>query len=177
MKIKFHRTYAEFSENYLATHYSGGINSFGRLLGGPLIMVLSAVIFAGLNSRIENAFARGLLLLLTVAAVVYGFLKSIAPLFNLFLVWLRRETVFSAQQSEVEMELKGETLFIYEGQENFELALADILTIQHRTQSTWLLTKNDVLISIPRDGILAGHQDAFIEAIEAVVYKDEEEES
>jgi hypothetical protein len=175
MKIQFQRTYAEFSENYLATHYSGGVNSLTRLLGGPAIMVGSALLFVFLNPRIENAFFRGLILVLTIIAVLFGLFRTLAPLLNLFLVWLRRDSLFSNNQSQVEIELDREVLNITEGEESYELDVHKILSIQHRTASTWLLTEGDVLISIPREGVTMGDHEALIAALEEILFQEEEE--
>lgn len=176
MNIKFQRSYAEFSENYLATHYSGGVNSLTRLIGGPLIMVAAAILFTLLNPRIQNGFLRALVLIIVVLIVLYGFFRTLSPLFNLFLVWLRRDTLFRGEQAQVEIKLEGERLEVREGGESVSLNVEQLQSVQHRTESTWLITEGDALISIPREGILEGDQEAFIAAIEELLYADEEGE-
>ncbi len=174
MQISFQRTFAQFSEDYLATHYSGGVSSLGRLAGGPLLIVIGTLIANASRAQFESAFALTLAFAISISFILWGAIQTLKPLFNLFLVWLRREAMFSGENAKVEMEITGEILKITEGKENIELPIDQIKSIQHRSQSTWILTEGDYLIAIPREGIRRGNHEDFISALEEIKYPDEE---
>jgi hypothetical protein len=44
-----------------------------------------------------------------------------------------------------------------------------ILSVQHGTSSSWIMTKPDNIIYVPREGLVTGEHDAFIEALDAIL--------
>jgi hypothetical protein len=48
--------------------------------------------------------------------------------------------------------------------------------MQHRGDSTWILTENDTLIYVPREGLLSGDHDEFVQAIEEKITPEEKGE-
>jgi hypothetical protein len=85
----------------------------------------------------------------------------------MFLLWLRRDELLGDQPTI--LELKDDRLMLIQGDESLELPLDQIKSIQHRGHGTWLLTAGDHLISIPREGLLEGDHDAFINALEVAM--------
>ncbi len=176
MRISFQRTFAQFTENYLATHYSGGISSLGRFAGGPIIIVSGAIIMVLANANFQPGFFRFFSITVATVFIGYGFLRTIQPVFNLFLVWLRRESLFSKENAFVVMEISDNFLKVTEGIEEVELQFDQIKSVQHRTESTWILTEGDYLISIPRTGITSGDHEKFVAALEEILFVEEDEE-
>lgn len=175
MRISFRRTFAQFSENYLATHYSGGVSSLNRLAGGPLMIVIGAIFIITSRAKMAPSFFRGVIAIIAILLIIWGLIQTFLPLLNLLLVWLRRDTLFAGQQAFVELEIIGESLNVNEGEDSIELPIEKIKSIQHRTESTWILTEGDYLIAIPREGIEKGDHEKFVAALEAIRYQDEEE--
>jgi hypothetical protein len=175
MKISFQRTFAQFSENYLATHYGGGISSLSRLAGGPMLIVSGVLISVLANANLQSTFFRTLFVIIAILLIAFGFVRTLLPLFNLFLVWLRRDSLFSKEKGFVEMELTKEFLNVSEGPEKIKLKFDQIKSIQHLTESTWILTEGDYLISIPRDGLTSGNHEKFVAALEEILLVEEEE--
>jgi hypothetical protein len=174
MRISFKRTFAQFSDNYLATHYSGGVKTISRLVGGPIIIVGAVLLAVTTNSRLQASFLRLPFLVLAFTTLIYGLLRTLQPLINLFLVWLRRDQLFSDEQSAISLQLKGDKLIIEENDEKIDFPIEQIKSIQHRAESTWILTEGDYLISIPRAGLSEGNHDKFFTALEDIFYVDEE---
>ena len=175
MRIAFQRTFNQFSEDYLATHYSGGVNTMSRLVGGPVIIFAGALIIIWANESVPSNVLRAIIYILAALLMLYGVFRTIQPLINVFLVWLRRDLIFSPENAAVSMQLVGETLAITEGAEELDLPLEQIKSSQHRTESTWILTQGDHLIAIPREGIVEGDHDEFVAALEELFYAEEEQ--
>ena len=176
MRLSFQRTFIQFSENYLATHYSGGIRSLSRFVGGPFLIVVGAIFMINSNRQIDSSLLRGIITIFSVSLILYGLWITLRPLINLSLVWLRRDILFSTENAYVELEIIGDILKVKEGDETIELPIEKIMSIQLRSESSWILTEGDYLISIPREGIDKGDHEEFITALEEIRFPDEEEE-
>ncbi len=138
-------------------------------------MVIGVIITVIANANLRSGFFRGLFGVIAILLIGFGFVRMLQPLFNLFLVWLRRDTLFSKENAFVEMELGEDSLRVSEGSEEIDLKIDQIKSIQHRTESTWILTEGDYLISIPRDGILSGDHEKFVAAIDELLFEEDEE--
>ena len=176
MQLSFQRTFIQFSENYLATHYSGGIRSLSRFIGGPSLIVIGSIFIINSSRNIESLFFRGIIAIFSSALIIFGFWQTLQPLINLFLVWLRRDIMFSRENAYVELNIDGNILNIKEGQEEIELPIEKIKSIQLLSESSWILTEGDYLISIPREGIDKGDHEKFIATLEAIRFPEVEEE-
>lgn len=176
MRVSYHPTFAHFAEDYLATHYSAGIQTFRRLAGGPILIALGALLIIFANARVASGWLRIPLWLLASLLILFGLLYALAPLFNLFLVWLRRDQVLGGEGAIVTLEIKGSQLIITERGEKAKLPLERIKSVQHRSTGTWILTDADQLISLPREGLLSGDHDAFVDRLDELLAPDELEE-
>lgn len=166
MKLSYQPTYDHFADNYLSTYYSGGVRVLQRAAGGPLIIIAGGLMVVWASANISFWLLRIPLQLIGLGVALYGLSYTLRPLFNLFLVWLRRHEQFESPSATTTLELQGETLTVEQNKETIRIPLADILTLQHRSTSTWILTKNDHLIYIPRTGLLSGEHDKFVQALE-----------
>jgi hypothetical protein len=117
------------------------------------------------------------LYLVGIAVTLYGVAYTLRPLFNLFLVWLRRKQLFEGKQATTTIELKAGALHVDQGGESVRVPLAQVQSVQHRSTNTWILTHSDNMIYIPRQGLLAGNHDKFVQALEAKLAPAEDEES
>ena len=167
MRIAFQPSLSDLIESYLATHYSGGVQTMRRLAGGPVILLLGALTIIAVNAWVVSTFLRILLIALGFLFALYGLWLTLTPVFNMFLLWLRRDELLGDQPTI--LELKDDRLMLIQGDESLELPLDQIKSIQHRGHGTWLLTAGDHLISIPREGLLEGDHDAFINALEVAM--------
>lgn len=175
MKVSYRPTFDQFAENYLSTHYSGGVRTLQRILGGPFLMVAGSLLIIITNDRISFWLFRYPLYLIGLVVALYGLGYTLGPLFNLFLVWLRRGELFENKDSETTLELLADQLHVTQQGESIKLALSTIQSIQHRSTNTWILTYSDDLIYIPRSGLLSGDHDKFIEALEKKLAPPEED--
>ena len=175
MRISYRPSYAQFAENYLATHYSGGVGTLRRIAGGPLTILVGALLAFAASSRLTPGFFRGFVVFIGILLILAGIFYTFQPLFNLFLVRLRREQLFAESMGPTIIELSGEELIVTEGSEKLKLPLDQIKSIQHRADSTWLLTEGDYLIYVPRDDLLEGEHDSFIASLEKMLEPEEEE--
>jgi len=166
MKISYRPTFDQFADNYLSTYYSGGVRTLQRAAGGPAMIVLGAIAIILIGDRVQSGWLQVLLTFVALATVLYGLSYTVRPLFNVFLVWLRRKQLFEGKKAITSIELKGELLAVDQSGEKVKLPLAQIQSVQHRSVSTWILTHSDILIYIPREGLLTGDHDKFIAALE-----------
>lgn len=176
MKLSYRPTFDQFADNYLSTYYSGGVRTLQRAAGGPAMILLGAIAAILIGERIQTAWLRLPLTLIALATVVYGLSYTVRPLFNVFLVWLRRKELFEGKKARTTLELKGNFLLVDQSGESIKLPLSQIQSVQHRSVSTWILTLADVLIYIPRTGLLSGDHDKFVAALEKKLAPPEEEE-
>ena len=176
MRLSFQRTFNQFSENYLATHYSGGVRSLTRFVGGPFLIVIGAIFIINSSRQIDSSLLKGIIAVFSSALILYGLWQTLQPLINLLLVWVRRDILFSAENAYVELEIVGDILKVKEGNEKIELPIEKIKSIQLRSESSWILTEGDYLISIPREGIDEGDHEKFITTLDKIRFPDEEEE-
>ena len=177
MKVSYRPTFDQFADNYLATHYSGGVRVFQRTAGGPALIIGGALAMVWVSENIDFWLLRYPLLLLGLLVALYGLSYTLRPLFNLLLVWLRRKELFEGKAAITTLELKGGILHVTQGKDQVKLPLDQILTVQHRSTSTWILTASDNLVYLPREGLLTGKHDPFIKALEEkMVPEDEGEE-
>lgn len=176
MRVSYRPTFSQFSDNYLSTHYSGGVQTLRRLAGGPLLILLGAVAMIAARAWLPSSLLRFPLVLVGFLVALAGALYAFQPLLNVFLVWLRRDELFGEGQKPTKIELKRGILLVSEGEEELKLPLEQIKSIQHRSDSSWILTQGDYLISVPRQGLLEGEHDAFIEALETAIAPEEEED-
>jgi len=175
MRLSYRPTFARFTEDYLATHYSGGVQTFRRLAGGPLMIIVGVIAIVLANARLASLWLRIPSFLLAAALILIGLQHTFMPLFNLFLVWLRRDQLLGGEDASIILELHADHLTITERGQEARLPLKSIKSLQHRTDSTWVLTDTDQLISVPRHDLLTGDHDAFIEALETAIAPDEPE--
>jgi hypothetical protein len=174
MRVSYRPSYAQFAENYLATHYSGGVGTLQRIAGGPSTILAGALLAFALAPRIASGFFRGLFILIGILLILAGLFYTFQPLINLFLVRLRREQLFGENVGATIIELSDQSLIVTEGEETLKLPIDQIKSIQHRAESTWLLTHGDYLIFVPREGLLEGDHDSFITELEKLLEPDEE---
>ena len=166
MKVSYRPTYDQFADNYLSTYYSGGVRVLQRAAGGPALTILGALGMVWVNGQVSFWLLRYPLLLLSLLAALYGLSYTLRPLFNLLLVWLRRKELFEGAAAITTLELKGDILHVNQGKEQVKLPLDQILTVQHRSAGTWILTASDNLVYLPREGLLSGQHDTFVKALE-----------
>lgn len=176
MKISYRPTFDQFADNYLSTYYSGGVRTLQRAAGGPAMILLGAIAVILVNDRIESAWLRVLFIIVGIAAAGYGLSYTVRPIFNVFLVWLRRKQLFEGKKALTTLELKGEFLHVDQSGERIKMPLSQIQSVQHRSVSTWILTHADILIYIPRQGLKTGDHDKFIAALEKKLTPPEEED-
>jgi hypothetical protein len=177
MKITYRPTFDQFADNYLSTYYSGGVRVLQRAAGGPFLIALGALSMVWVSQWFSSLWLRLPLYLVGIAVTLYGVAYTLRPLFNLFLVWLRRKQLFGSQQATTTIELKAGALHVDQGGEKVRVPLAQVQSVQHRSTNTWILTHSDNMIYIPRHGLLAGNHDKFVQALEAKLAPAEDEES
>jgi transcriptional antiterminator Rof (Rho-off) len=175
VKISYHPTFDQFADNYLSTYYSGGVRTLQRAGGGPAMILLGAIAIILINDRVESAWLRVLFIIVGIATVLYGLSYTVRPVFNVFLVWLRRKQLFEGKKALTTLELKGEFLHVDQSGETIKMPLSQIQSVQHRSVSTWILTHADILIYIPREGLKTGDHDKFVAALEKKLAPPEEE--
>lgn len=176
MKLSYHPTFDQFTDNYLSTYYSGGVRTLQRAAGGPAMILLGAIAIILIGERVQSGWLQVPLTLIALATVLYGLSYTLRPLFNVFLVWLRRKHLFEGKKALTTLELKGGFLHVDQSGERVKLPLSQIQSIQHRSVSTWLLTHGDILIYIPRKGLLSGDHDKFVGALEKKLVPEEGED-
>ena len=169
MEIAYRRTFSQFVDNYLASYYSAGVQTFQRIAGGPALVFFGilAIIFA----RPVAGFWGVVLWLLALGLIGYGAAWTLRPFLSIGLVWLRRDEFLGAEGAVVRMRVNvdADTLEVEEPDGAFAVPLTDILAIQHRAESAWILTQSDHMLFVPRHGLLSGDQDAFIAEIERIL--------
>ena len=163
-------TLSDLIESYLTTHYSGGVQTMRRLAGGPVILLLGALTIIAVNAWVVAYFLRVLLILVGGLFALSALCLTLPPVINMFLLWLRRDDLLGDQPTV--LELKDDHIRLIQADETLELPLKQVKSIQHRANGTWLLTESDHLISIPRDGLLEGDHDAFVNALEVAMAYD-----
>jgi hypothetical protein len=177
MKISYQPTYQQFADNYLATYYSGGVQTLRRVAGGPLVMFLGTLVIILVFDRTASWWLRLPALLLGLYIFWRGLSYALGPLFNVFLVWLRREQLYAEGAPATTLELRGSNLHVEQNGEQVRVPVKHIQSIQHRAESTWLLTFSDQMLYIPRAGLLSGDHDRFVARLEELLApKDEPEE-
>ena len=169
MKVSYRPTFAQFADNYLATYYSGGVQTLRRVAGGPLVMFLGTLIMVLTFDRTPAWFLRLLAALLGLYVFWRGLAFTLGPLFNVFLVYLRREQLFGAHTPLTTLQLRGKSLSIEQNGEAARIPVNHIQSIQHRADSTWLLTYSDQMLYIPRQGLESGDHDRFVARLEALL--------
>ena len=175
MKVSYHPSFEHFVDNYLATYYAGGVSLLKRTVGGPLVILAGALLIVLVNDRIVSGWLRVPLVLAALAIALYGLSYALGPLFNIFLVWLRRGDLYGKEQLTT-LELKGDALDVKQGREQFKLPLKQIQSVQQRRTSTWIITHSDNLIYFPRE-LASGSYDKFLQALEDKLAPEEEAES
>lgn len=176
MRVSYRPNYSQFVENYLATHYSGGVGTLRRLAGGPTAILAGALLIISALSRLSTGFFRGLLVIAGSTLILAGLFYALRPLINILLVRLRREELFGDEIKPTIIELLDNQLHITENQEELVLPINQIKSIQHRAESTWILTHGDYLLFVPRSGLIEGDHDSFVSALEDLLEPNEEEE-
>jgi hypothetical protein len=176
MQLSYRPTFAQFADNYLATYYSGGVKTLQRIAGGPALMLAGTLAIVFAFDRLHSWLLRAPAIVAGAAIALYGLSYTLGPLFNVFLVWLRRDQLFENEQALTTLELEGETLRINQSGEEVTMPLNKIKSMQHRGDSTWILTENDTLIYVPREGLISGDHDEFVQAIEEKIAPEEKEE-
>jgi len=176
MKISYRPTFTQFSDNYLATYYSGGVKTMQRVAGGPALMLLGVLLIIFVFDRTNSWLLRAPVILAGLAIAFYGLSYALGPIFNVFLVSLRKKQLFDSKKALTTLELQAEVLQIDESGERVKLPWSQIKSVQHRKDSTWILTQGDTLIYVPREGLLFGDHDKFVQALEEKISPKEEEQ-
>jgi hypothetical protein len=176
VKISYRPTFDQFADNYLSTYYSGGVRTLQRAAGGPAMILLGAIAVILVNDRVQSAWLKIPFIIVGIATVLYGLSYTVRPVFNVFLVWLRRKQLFEGKKALTTLELKGEFLHIDQSGERIKLPLSQIQSVQHRSVSSWILTHADILIYIPRQGLKSGDHDKFVAELEKKLVPPEEED-
>lgn len=166
MRIAYRPTFSQFVDSYLATHFSSGVKTARRLAGGPIVLLLGALVMIAANAWIAATLSRLMITIIGLLVALYGLFLTLLPVINIFLVWLRRDQLLGGQDALTVLELRKTQLVITENGETVELPLQRIKSVQHRNQGTWILTEGDFLISIPRKDLHEGDHDAFVYALE-----------
>jgi hypothetical protein len=174
MKISYKPTFQQFSDNYLATYYSGGVKTLQRVAGGPLVMLAGTLVPVLAFDRTPFWWLRIPALLAGIYIFWRGLSYALGPLFNVFLVSLRREQLYEKNPAITTLEIRGEKLHVDQNGEQVSLPVKHIQTIQHRADSTWLLTFSDQMLYIPREGLISGDHDKFVAKLEELLTPDEE---
>jgi hypothetical protein len=97
------------------------------------------------------------------------------PWFEIFLVWLRRDEFLGEEGAHITVELFDDKLRVSEDKDTFDVPLENVLHVQRRAASTWIVTQPDNLLFIPNENLLSGDHDAFVDALEELLAEDEEE--
>ena len=174
MKVSYRPTFAQFADNYLATYYSGGVQTLRRAAGGPAVMFLGTLIIILVFDRTPSWWLRLPALLLGLYVFWRGLAYALGPLFNVFLVWLRRERLFGEAALPTTLEIRGKDLHLEQNGEQVSFPVTHIQSIQHRAESTWLLTLSDQMLYVPREGLLSGEHDPFVARLEELLAPPEE---
>lgn len=174
MKVSYKPTFEQFSDNYLATYYSGGVKTLQRVAGGPLVMFLATLIPVLAFERTTFWWLRIPAVLAGIYIFWRGLSYTLGPLFNVFLVWLRREQLYGKAALTM-LELRGEKLHIEQNGEQVSFPVKHIQSIQHRAESTWLLTFSDQMLYVPRFDLLSGDHDKFVAKLEGLLTPQEED--
>lgn len=175
MRIEFRRTFSQFVDNYIASYFGTPGQTFIRLTGGPLLIVSGA--FLIIYTRTADIWS-GLIFIINLTAVIlilYGLFYLFRPVLNIFLVWLRRDQFLGPADAVMTLELLDENLRVHEGADPFDLPIDQILAVQRRAKSAWIITKSDNLVYFPLEDLLSGDADAFMDALDAVIAPDEED--
>ena len=176
MKVSYRPTFDQFADNYLSTYYSGGVRVLQRTAGGPALIVIGAMAMVWASGQVSFWLLRYPSLIFGLLVALYGLSYTLRPLFNLLLVWLRRKELFAGKAAITTLEIKGKFLHVNQGKDQVKLPLDQILTVQHRSTSTWILTASDNLVYLPREGLLSGQHDKFVQALEEKMVVEEEGE-
>jgi|GEM_PF-1165046 len=174
MRIAYRLTFAQFVENYLLTYYVAGGNSLRRLIAGPALIALGAILMIVGAAPERGGLLKVLLIVLGGMAILYGAFDLARPLLSIFLVWLRREQFLGKEGDVVALELLDDDLRIEQGEEHFEVSYDQITSVQRREDSSWILIEPDNMLYVPREGLLDGDHDAFFDALEARLAADDE---
>lgn len=176
MKVTYKPTFQQFSDNYLATYYTGGVKTLQRIAGGPLVMFAAVMLPVLTFDRTAFWWLRVPALLLGIYIFWRGLSFTLGPLFNVFLVWLRREQLYGKKAQATSLELRGEKLYVEQNGEQVSFPVKHIQSIQHRADSTWLLTYSDQMLYIPRFDLASGDHDKFVAKLEELLAPDEEDD-
>lgn len=167
-KLTYKRSYAQFADAYLTTYYASGVQSFRRMMGGPFLIFIGAVFYI-LSRSANSPLLRWSLLLIGLAIGLYGLLYSLRPLIDLGLVWFRRDEVLGEEGQTISVQLLEENLEATLPEGRFEISYENILLLQRRTDASWIITTTDQIIQIPRENLLEGDHDAFMEELDAIL--------
>lgn len=174
MHIQYRRTFSQFVDSYLTSYYTLGGQTLQRLLGGPAL-ILGGVLFILLAAT--KAWNLGIRLIADVAgglAILYGLGLALRPLGEILLVWLRRDEFLGEEGAIVTIEFADDQIRLDDPDGSFTFPLARITSIQHRTDSTWIMVAPDHLIYLPREELLSGNHDEFLAALEGRLRENEE---
>ena len=173
MRIQYRRTFSQFIDTYLSTYY--GHNAFLRLLGGPSLIVVGGILLV-IGWRPNPAWlVRAALLVSGSIILVRGLFFLLRPLFNIALVWLRREEFLGEENAITTIELHEERLTVSDADGDIEMPLEKVIAVSHRTDGVWIVTDSDHIIYVPREDLLMGNHDEFVEALETAIAPEEEE--
>lgn len=175
MKISYQRTFSQFVDTYIARYYSGAFETLQRLLGGPFLIVLGVIAF-GTTRRLSLGIGFTLVWMLGFALVFYGIFYTLRPAIQIGLVYLRRGQFLGEEGARVTLSLDAEAqiLLMDSPEGHMDIPLKQIRNIQHRQDSTWIITTQDLLLTVPRQDLLEGEHDPFFAAVEAILDENEQ---
>ncbi len=176
MKLSYQPTYDQFADNYLSTYYSGGVRTLQRAAGGPFLIVIGALLAIWASRNISFWLLSWPVIIGGLYVAFRGLSLTLRPLFNLLLVWLRRHEQFESPEATTTLELRGDALMVEQNKDKIKVPLEEILSVLHRSTNTWIVTKSDNLIYIPRTGLISGDHDEFVQALETKLAPEEAEE-
>jgi hypothetical protein len=174
MRLSYRRTFSQFADSHLASHYAIGRDTLRRIALGPLAMLAGALIFFIGRRPALFWLLRGLFVLLGLAVLLYGLFLALRPFIDLALVYLRREDFLGPEGQPVSLELLPEALRVTDGDTQADIPFKDILAVKYRAAGAWIITKSDYLIAIPAD-LTEGDADAFLAALDAILNPPEEQ--
>ena len=90
MQIKYRRTFSQFIDNYLASYYSAGVQTFRRIVGGPLTIAVGVSLINFGRRPNSLGFVSALLWIIGLVFLSQGAL--LVALFSHVYIWVHYYT-------------------------------------------------------------------------------------
>ena len=176
MRIEYRRTFAQFIDNYFATYYGAAGQTAFRLVGGPSMMVIAALLIIFVNTRGFTGMLRTLFIVFAILVFILGLYYMLRPALHILLVWTRKEDFIGPKDATIALEMHPDFLRVYENKEQLDLPFDQIEAIWRRARSAWVITKSDNLVYFPFEDLISGDADKFADALDEATAPDEEDE-